>query len=258
MIRSVEREIGAFNSRISKEGGMRKILGKLCLGIVLLALVLTPVQLCGQSFICGDTDANGMVNIADVVYVITYIFGGGPSPDPLLAGDVDCDGTVNIADVVFLINYIFAGGPEPCAVPTGILVDYAGCKTFTRGSAAGSTPPDQDCIEYQYDGARTLLLKHINAGFNCCPVIAADITIEGNLITIHESESFDSTGPCWCLCLFDLDLEISNLSPGEYTISVIEVCTNPEDEILEFTVNLVSSPSGMYCVFRDHYPWGFY
>ncbi|MCK4857716.1 MAG: right-handed parallel beta-helix repeat-containing protein [candidate division Zixibacteria bacterium] len=69
----------------------------------------------GCIFICGDADGDGMVNIADVVYLINYIFSGGPPPDPLLAGDVDCNSMVNIADVVYLIDYIFAGGPEPCA-----------------------------------------------------------------------------------------------------------------------------------------------
>jgi hypothetical protein len=66
-------------------------------------------------FICGDANANGIVNIADVVYLIQYIFAGGPAPNPLASGDVNCSGIVNIADVVYLIQYIFAGGPEPCA-----------------------------------------------------------------------------------------------------------------------------------------------
>jgi hypothetical protein len=30
-------------------------------------------------------------------------------------GDVNCDGARNSADVVYLINYLFMGGPEPCA-----------------------------------------------------------------------------------------------------------------------------------------------
>ena len=64
---------------------------------------------------CGDADGNGMVNISDAVYLINYIFAGGPPPNPYEAGDVNCDETVNISDVVYLINYIFAGGPEPCA-----------------------------------------------------------------------------------------------------------------------------------------------
>jgi len=31
-----------------------------------------------------------------------------------LCGDVNCDGSVNIADAVWIITYIFAGGPPPC------------------------------------------------------------------------------------------------------------------------------------------------
>ncbi len=66
------------------------------------------------AYICGDADGNGLVNIADVTYLVAYIFAGGPPPDPLASGDVDCNGSVNIADVVYLINYIFGGGPPPC------------------------------------------------------------------------------------------------------------------------------------------------
>jgi hypothetical protein len=64
---------------------------------------------------CGDADANGFVNISDAVYLIAYIFSGGPAPNPLDAGDADCNGFVNISDAVYLINYIFASGPAPCA-----------------------------------------------------------------------------------------------------------------------------------------------
>jgi hypothetical protein len=64
---------------------------------------------------CGDADANSFVNISDAVYLISYIFGGGPAPCPPAAGDADCNGFVNISDAVYLINYIFGGGPAPCA-----------------------------------------------------------------------------------------------------------------------------------------------
>jgi hypothetical protein len=67
------------------------------------------------SFVCGDADGNGIVNISDAVYLIAYIFGGGPPPDPLLSGDVNCDEIANISDGVYLIAYIFGGGPAPCA-----------------------------------------------------------------------------------------------------------------------------------------------
>jgi hypothetical protein len=69
----------------------------------------------GTTYLCGDADANGFVNISDAVYLIAYIFSGGPAPNPLDAGDVDCNGFISISDAVYLIAYIFSGGPTPCA-----------------------------------------------------------------------------------------------------------------------------------------------
>ncbi len=65
------------------------------------------------SYIAGDADGSGTVDIDDVVFLIAYIFSGGPEPVPYAAGDADCSGAVDIDDVVYLIAYIFSGGPEP-------------------------------------------------------------------------------------------------------------------------------------------------
>jgi len=228
---------------------------KVSLFFVFMLSLALPAQ---SQYLCGDADGSGQINVADVTYLVAYLFTGGPEPVPLLAGDCDDDGQVNVADLTYLVSYLFRGGPAPCSAPTGTLVDYTGCKTFQK--EGDGTPPTVDCIEYEYDGASVLTLKHVNAAFNCCPVaIEAEITIENNLITIDESEFFDTLMPCPCLCLYDLDLEIVNLPPGEYTISVDELYLYPSDEILEFTVILSSSPSsGSYCVDRDNYPWGYY
>ncbi len=64
--------------------------------------------------LCGDADGSTNVDIDDVVFLITYIFGGGPEPEPLASGDADCSQFIDIDDVVYLISYIFSGGPEPC------------------------------------------------------------------------------------------------------------------------------------------------
>ena len=65
-------------------------------------------------FVDGDVDHDGMVNIADVVYLIGFVFGGGPYPVPWAAAvNIDPNPLVNITDVVYLINYIFGGGPPP-------------------------------------------------------------------------------------------------------------------------------------------------
>ena len=73
---------------------------------------------CDENYLCGDADGDGIVNIADVTYLIQYIFvDGSPAPSPLLAGDADNNAVVQISDAVYLIQYIFNGGPAPCEVP---------------------------------------------------------------------------------------------------------------------------------------------
>jgi hypothetical protein len=66
-------------------------------------------------YLCGDADNSDLVNIADLVYLVAYIFNSGPAPIPPASGDANCTPPVNIADVVYLIAYIFSGGPAPCA-----------------------------------------------------------------------------------------------------------------------------------------------
>lgn len=64
----------------------------------------------------GDANGDCNINVADAVYLIVYIFKGGPAPAPLQAGDPNCDDAVNVGDAVFLVNYIFKNGPPPCYV----------------------------------------------------------------------------------------------------------------------------------------------
>jgi rhodanese-related sulfurtransferase len=62
----------------------------------------------------GDVNKDCVVDIADVVYLINYLFIDGSAPDPFWAGDANSDGQVDIADVICIINYLFIGGPLPC------------------------------------------------------------------------------------------------------------------------------------------------
>ncbi len=72
------------------------------------------VVLIGLDFRAGDANGDRLVNIGDAVYVISYIFRGGPPPQPLEAGDANCNHAINVGDAVYLVNYIFRGGPPPC------------------------------------------------------------------------------------------------------------------------------------------------
>ncbi len=59
----------------------------------------------------GDADGNGVVNVADVFYLINFLFAGGPVP--IGESDADADAAVSVTDVFYLINHLFAGGPAP-------------------------------------------------------------------------------------------------------------------------------------------------
>jgi len=72
-----------------------------------------PYQgICIMSF-CGDADGSGQTNVGDAVYLIDYIFRGGPAPHTYCMADANADGTVNVGDVIFIIKYVFSGGPPP-------------------------------------------------------------------------------------------------------------------------------------------------
>lgn len=77
--------------------------------------VSVSITIVDPPYICGDPDHSSLVTISDVVYLINYIFAGGPAPSPIESGDADCNSLVTISDAVYLINYIFAGGAAPCA-----------------------------------------------------------------------------------------------------------------------------------------------
>ncbi len=83
-------------------------------GVEIVTTDIDSVYVEVPTYVPGDADGSGAVDIDDVVYLIQYIFSGGPAPDPLESGDADCSGLIDIDDVVYLIQYIFNSGPPPC------------------------------------------------------------------------------------------------------------------------------------------------
>ncbi len=72
-----------------------------------------PVTLNVESFIAGDANGDGQVTQADLNYLSSYLYMGGPPPAPFLAGDADGDCDVTPADLVYLGAYLFEDGPSP-------------------------------------------------------------------------------------------------------------------------------------------------
>ena len=79
--------------------GVKRPIGSFCdLG----ATELEPV---------GDANGDGSVTVADVFYLINFLFADGPVPHG--RANVNGGSTIDVADVFYLINYLFAGGAEP-------------------------------------------------------------------------------------------------------------------------------------------------
>jgi hypothetical protein len=62
---------------------------------------------------CGDADGDLSRDVSDAVYIVNYIFKGGPAPEPQCVGDTNGDGDISIGDAVYLISWIFKEGPPP-------------------------------------------------------------------------------------------------------------------------------------------------
>jgi hypothetical protein len=63
----------------------------------------------GRCTMRGDANGNGMANIGDVIYLVTYLKGSGSIYCSLCSGDANNNGSVNIADVLYLVNYLKGG-----------------------------------------------------------------------------------------------------------------------------------------------------
>jgi hypothetical protein len=74
-------------------------------------------------YLHGDANRDGKKTVSDVVFLINYLFKGGPAPVPVDLGDVNfCEqnppiqpGQPTVADVIYLVNYLFKGGKAPCS-----------------------------------------------------------------------------------------------------------------------------------------------
>ena len=67
-------------------------------------------------FVRGDCNSDGgLVNIADGIAVLQYLFQGGTTPSCLDGCDLDDNGQIGVGDAVGVFNYQFAGGSPPAA-----------------------------------------------------------------------------------------------------------------------------------------------
>lgn len=66
-----------------------------------------------------DFDPQDAIDISDLIYLVDYMFTGGPPPQCEEEADVDASGSIDISDLVYLVDYMFSGGPPPADCPYG-------------------------------------------------------------------------------------------------------------------------------------------
>jgi len=144
---------------------------------------------------------------------------------------------------------------KPPLVISGELFSNTQCKDFFKSSSEGYTTPDSlSCIEYSFNQAdNALTLRHINAGFNCCPEeLSCEIIAQGDTLIVEE---YEKSALCNCNCLYDLEIVINGILESVYKIKMIEPYAHDQEELF-FEIDLSKEASGSFCVVRKGYPWG--
>jgi hypothetical protein len=67
----------------------------------------------GTIFRRSDANADGDVNLSDVIYVLMYLYGGGAKPSCMKSADMDDSGALDLSDPMRLLNHFVRGGLPP-------------------------------------------------------------------------------------------------------------------------------------------------
>ncbi len=137
---------------------------------------------------------------------------------------------------------------------SGKLTNSPTCKERTKYASRASDNNTLSCVKYTFDKPNnTLILRHINAGFNCCPgKLYIKTSLSGNTITIKE---YESEASCECQCLYDLDITLTGVEAKKYKIEFVEPYATGQQQIV-FEVDLGNNNEDSFCVTRKKYPWG--
>jgi len=63
------------------------------------------------SFIRGDANSSSKVDLSDAVFILNFLFLGGPAPLCRDSADADDKGDVNLTDAIYILAFLFQGGP---------------------------------------------------------------------------------------------------------------------------------------------------
>lgn len=150
-------------------------------------------------------------------------------------------------------SLIFSCENEDQIISSKIINDPV-CKNSKSDDYKDEIPDSLSCIYYSFEkSGKKLSIKHVNAGFNCCPgELTCNVAMSGDTIIISE---YEESPLCDCDCLYDLEIEITGIASGQYQVRFIEPYSGSQKKLI-FQINLTDHPEGSFCVIRKQYPRG--
>ncbi len=82
-------------------------------------------------FIPGSANGDGVLDLADPIYTLNWLFRDGPPPPCQKAADADGDCVIDASDAVYMVEYMFLNGPVPVLGLGCQLVGAAVCPNLT-------------------------------------------------------------------------------------------------------------------------------
>ena len=109
---------------------------------VLAFALLAASGLSAQStFVRGEANGDGFLDIGDAVFTLHYLFAGGRTPGCLDALDFDDDEQIQISDPILSLNYLFHGGRPPAPPFPGCGLDPSPSSSLGCEAAAACAEP---------------------------------------------------------------------------------------------------------------------
>jgi hypothetical protein len=162
--------------------------------------------------------------------------------------------------MAFSLNFLSCDDGKVSSDSTGIKVNFGECKHSAdsyKAKAVEDIQTGQECVTIAYAADSGILrIDHQDAAFNCClKSLAADVAIDDGIITINESEIYTDGMACDCMCLYDINYDIPNVAPGEYTVNISGPYGAGDDKKIQFVVSLTAQATETFCFKRTGYPW---
>ena len=100
----------------------------------------------GTTFVRGDSNSDGSVNLTDGVIPLLFLFSGGAAPACLDATDTNDTGSVEITDAIIIFSWLFSGGAAPVdPSPTSPGYSPADCGADATADGIGCDLPSPVC-----------------------------------------------------------------------------------------------------------------